>query len=91
MLHRLTGNDVCPSPLKSQNPKSNQVTRVLREMPGSIMLGQGDGRNCKNDSVLLKNTFFFLNQLLILSKIKFRAQKLKDFLQFKKFKVDFLL
>lgn len=39
----------------------------------------------------LKILFFFLNQLLILSKIKFRAQKLKDFLQFKKFKVDFLL
>lgn len=61
MLHRLTGDDVCPSPLKSQNPKSNQVTGVLRERPGSIMLGQDDGRNCKNDSVLLKKAFFFLS------------------------------
>lgn len=39
MLHRLCRGDICPSCLQSQNPKSNQVARLLEEWP----------RNAKED------------------------------------------
>jgi len=44
MLHRLSGGDICSSPLQSQNPKSNQVIRVLGEGPGSSSATENDGQ-----------------------------------------------
>lgn len=44
MLHRLPGGDIRPSPLQSQNPKSNQVTGVLGEGPGSSSAKEDVGK-----------------------------------------------
>lgn len=44
MLHRLPGGDIHPSPLQSQNPKSNQVTGVLGEGPGSSSAKEDVGK-----------------------------------------------
>lgn len=44
MLHRLSRSDICPSPLQSQNPKSNQVATVLGERPESSNAKEDDGQ-----------------------------------------------
>lgn len=44
MLHSLSGSDICPFPLQSQNPKSNQVARVLGEKPGLSSAKEDDGQ-----------------------------------------------
>lgn len=48
MLHGLSGDDRCPFPLQSQNPKSNQVVEVLGKRPGSSSAREDDGQQlCK--------------------------------------------